>query len=63
MNLLTKQSTTGLPLQFFHGRLDAIFPSFFTLGAIDFFSQLFLTVGGQISTMLARKTGIYKIYD
>jgi len=59
MILLTKQSTTGLPRQFFHGRLDAIFPSFFTLGAIDFFSQLFLTLGGQIPTIPARKTRIY----
>ena len=59
MILLTKQSTTGLPRQFSHGRLDAVFPSFFTLGAIDFFYQLFLTVGGQILTIPAHKTRIY----
>ena len=63
MILLKKHSTTGLPRQFFHGRLDAIFPSFFTLGAIEFFLQLFLTLGGQIPTILARKTRIYKLYE
>jgi len=63
MILLKKHSTTTLPRYNQYGRVQSVFPSFYTLGAIEFFLQLFLTVGGQISTILARKTGIYKIYD
>jgi len=59
MILLNKHSTTTLPRYVLRGRLEAIFPSFFTLGAIEFFSQLFLTVGGQIPTIPRRKTRIY----
>ena len=59
MSLLRKQSTTTCFQDGRGGRVRAIFTSFFTLGAIEFFYQLFLTVGGQIPTIPARKTRIY----